>query len=716
MSEKILKKTARTLLIDTSATTRQLLTTQLKSSGYAQAEGIASIADALAILEVEPVDWIITPLLSAETCNAFHLLKLLTEHYDLKGVRVSLMLNQEEFKYLPVAFELGLFSWFALPATRESFAAHIEKLLTALGEYDGHATLTSADFLRAYLREHNQHQALNALEIKLLQLFPGNTAQLLRLAEAQHAVGKTELAQTTLAQARLIDPGARERIDATFKQLYGEVDTAQASTSGAATNLFGLKTCAIVDADEAIGLGLQGILAEIGVTDVVYFADGDAFTKWLGTAAEPSLIVQEWRVPKVSGPLLLQKIRQRGFHNVPILVLSSLVKDEDKDLLREMGVAQVISKPFDKTQFLKTLVWTLQEDRLPAETSVIERKIRALLALNKRSEAEDLKGRLFAHSDLPLGIKHEIEAEFFYHERNYVAARDSAVEALKRQGGSIHTLNLLGRSLMHLRDFAAAVRFFDKAQLLSPNNVERLCLLAEVHTELGHSDSADLHLQAAAKADPNSHMVKETAAKCALTRGDSDRAKQLMSELESFDSVVAYMNNRAVAYARSGLIDDGINLYRRAFKSLPEKNHDLRGLVLYNQSLAHVRGGELQEALVQLDKLLSLPASAIHKKAQALKHKIEVSLHKGLPLQLKEAKAPTDQVGQLAGNDSDSKTAATERLVTSIALKRGDMCCYLIYSTNVAAPEPLLQWLSKMPTFVRRDAIARQEVLAKISS
>ncbi len=36
-------------------------------------------------------------------------------------------------------------------------------------------------------------------------------------------------------------------------------------------------------------------------------------------------------------------------------------------LIREMGVANVVQKPFDRTEFVKCLIWTIQQERMPTE-------------------------------------------------------------------------------------------------------------------------------------------------------------------------------------------------------------------------------------------------------------------------------------------------------------------------------------------------------------
>ena len=104
---------------------------------------------------------------------------------------------------------------------------------------------------------------------------------------------------------------------------------------------------------------LKKTLAEIGVENVVSFADGDEATAWVESNDEPDLIIHEWRIPSLSGPLFIQRVRAKGFYRVPLVVISSLIKPDDMPLIREMGIAEVVAKPLEKTNLLPALVWTV---------------------------------------------------------------------------------------------------------------------------------------------------------------------------------------------------------------------------------------------------------------------------------------------------------------------------------------------------------------------
>jgi DNA-binding response OmpR family regulator len=169
-------------------------------------------------------------------------------------------------------------------------------------------------------------------------------------------------------------------------------------------------------------------------------------------AREPDLIVMEWRIPKVSGPLLLQRVRSRGFMHTPIIVLSSLIKTSDMPLIRELGVANLALKPLEKATFLKAVIWTIQQDRIPSDIHALENKIRMLLNCKELKAVEVLLTKYFNNSAAQGSRKSIFKAELAYAKEQYREARDLAIEAVKHAGESLFALNILGKCLMTMRD------------------------------------------------------------------------------------------------------------------------------------------------------------------------------------------------------------------------------------------------------------------------
>ena len=104
------------------------------------------------------------------------------------------------------------------------------------------------------------------------------------------------------------------------------------------------------------------MINKAGIKQLETFEDGESAWNWLASHPEPHLIITEWRVPKVSTPQLVQRIRGHGYIKVPIVVVSSLIQADEVPLVNEIGVDTVINKPFEEVDFWSSIIWTLQQN------------------------------------------------------------------------------------------------------------------------------------------------------------------------------------------------------------------------------------------------------------------------------------------------------------------------------------------------------------------
>jgi len=716
MTDKFKDKSASVIVIDSSGPSRQLLGECVKGFGFTKVQGLATVKDALEQLEVEPCDWIITSLNSDQPENAMSLLKLCTMHTELRGTHVSFLLTDAEKVCLPAAFALGLVSWHRKPFTKDSLTQDLGDLLKLFEAKNWNLTLVASDFLRKILQGAENKSDWVEFEKSLLDLYPGTPDLLMFLAEALFAAGNGPAAQMTLQQAVLLQPS----LDDAAKKLKAKHP--QSGATGAETqaiNVLGITNAVIVDSDEAIKNSVKSTLKEIGLDKVEAFDDGPTAAAWIKANPNPGLIIQEWRIPKMPGPLFLQRVIAEGAVSTPVVVLSSLIKKDDMPLLKEMGVAALIEKPFDKTEFLNTIIRTIQQERLPNEDSSMERKIRNLIKTKNKTDLDPLYAQFIAKESIPEAKRKLIEAEYNFFLGDYIKARDLCIESIRQAGDSVLSLNLLGKTLMALQDFAAALKCLTKAQTQSPLNIERLCSIAEANTELGKEKEAKAALEQAQDIDGDNVKVKETEVNLALANGETDKAQSLMHQLDSLDGIVSHMNNKAVALSRCGMVPEGIEEYRKALSALPKDQIEIRAKVSYNLALAYVRASELDDAKRQLEEVIQNP-SKVKGKALSLKKRIEQALEKGTDFQLiaaakpapvvtKEASAPTAAEGEAPAPEADGpEKTENELLVAPLLAQRGEMGCYLIHKLPKTIDELSSKMLTTIPRYRRRKAIERE--------
>jgi CheY-like chemotaxis protein/Tfp pilus assembly protein PilF len=740
MASVISDKKSKILVVEASASVRQMMSDVARTSlGYESVEGMASVSDALKYLEVEQANWVILPLLGDQPTNALHLLRVCTEHRELNNVRVSLYVGPDEVFVLPTAFSLGLLSYHNKPFTKESFVDDMKKLLSTLERDSFNETLTSARYLREMLKLQNDPYQQLDLEQGLLNLYPGNPNILLNMVEPQFHLGNQDAAKALLHQVKMLDESLTNDVNNLAQALMGE-SLGSPSDSGTGENVLGLKSCVVIDSDEAVRREISDIFGSLGVQDIKAYANGeDAWTS-MKDSPEPDLIVMEWRIPKVSGPVLLQRVRNHGFLTAPIVVISSLIKNDDLPLIKEMGIANLIQKPVSRSEFLPSIIKTIRQERLPTEHQVLERKLRQLIQAGKDEDAAPLLARFLGDPSVPLGRKRLVEAEQAFAKGNYSLARYAGIQSLKYAGDSLLVLNLLGKAFMHLKDHMSALKCFKRAQELSPNNLERLCNIAESQAELGDHDAARDTLEGAKTIDANSQSVNEAEAKVAIASGDTESAKEILTDMGQIASLVSYMNNKAVAYAKCGYTQEAVEIYERTIASVPEKDSQTKAVVTYNLSLCLIKMNELEKACTKLSELAKVE-SRITKKAASLADRLKKNLEAGTEFKLRtaepsEKKPETEstsnnqdhQTAKSSGSteqqpqslSSDDAVLASEQdyrdMLAAVELKKGDLCCFLIFMGPTMADPKTTSLLAKPPRFQRRDAIEKPSLKSADSS
>ncbi len=705
MSQPILDKSAKIISVESSGAARQLLNDVLKSNGYSDIQGVPTIKDALGMMEVEHIDWVITSIDSSEEANGLNLLKSITAHKELRHLNVSFLIEENETDCLSKAFELGLLSYHSKPYTKDSLQQSFTELFEVFNSHNGDRTLTSSHYLFHALKESGNLDGYPPFQKQLLEMYPGNASLLLNLAEAQCLLNDKETAKTTIHQVKLLAPDLADAVAKLIEEHFGEEGIGETSELSGG-NILNLSNVVVVDPDESAVNSCKEVLEGLGVEDIKVFTDGGEALESIKSGEEPSLIIMEWRIPTVTGPILLQQVRHHGMISVPIVVSTGLLEETDIPLLKEMGVANSVMKPSEKDQLTKDIIWTIQQDRMPTEEGTLERKIRQSLDEDNVEEAKNLVSKFLSSANVQESKKRQIEAEFAFYEKDWSLAKSRSVEALKLAGDSIMILNVLGKSLMKLRDFEAALRCFEKAQTMSPLNIERLCQIAEANAEVKKVDAANEALEEAQDIDPDSEKVSEAQAKVAFSQGDSQSAKEILSQLDSLSEVVSFMNNKAVSHAVIGDIDESIELYDRCLDSVPDDRPDVRASVFYNLGLAYAREAEYAQAKEKVEQALEGASDVLKPKVESLLKRLTKAIGSGVALELR---AVTSLPKPTEDEDQESRGGASAEDISAIDFYRGDLCCYLIYVDDKPSETAKSMLAKKAPRFKPREAIEREE-------
>jgi tetratricopeptide (TPR) repeat protein len=711
---KFKDRSLRIVAVEQSASLRQLIGDVLRSLGFTNVETMANITDSHHFLEADHADWLILPLQPNDSRNGLNSIRMISSASALRGLKVSLLLAENEDWAIAKAFELGAFTCHPKYTNRDDLKVEFEKLAAKMDTLECDSTKTSMSYLRSHLTKVGRHQDLVELDKNALSIYPGDGESLMNLAESLVLSGENRKADATLRQLELICPdkisninSMREKISASSLQASSAKVSSDAEES---PNFLGLENVVIVDSDDASRSAVKSIIRELGCNNIFDFADGDSAFSWLDQNGEPDLLLMEWRIPKLSGPMLLQRLRSKGHCNKPVIVISSLIKSSDMPIIRELGIANLALKPVEKNTLLKALIWAIQQDRMPSDMYQLENKIRSLLNSKSLQAAEPLVQRYLDDPTIQNARKSILRAEFAFAKEQYDEARDLAIAAVKQSGESLFALNILGKCLMTLRQYESALKCFKKAQTISPMNIERLITMAEVQAELGETATAEASLNMAKDIDPESRVVAEGAARVAIASGSSKDARTALASLESNLNLIRYLNNKAVAHAKCGFPKEGIEIYEKTLVAMPPREYELISIVHYNTALARVRSSDLIGAIRQLEILLATQKTRIHQKATSLKSRIEEAIAQSKNFAILDSDAATGSGNKDLALGASRPASSASTLINGILEYRpGEHCCFLLFKSSVPDGPEIQKALRSELQFKPRKALERGE-------
>jgi CheY-like chemotaxis protein len=674
---------------------RDLIRQALKAIGFISVQAVSTAREAIHFLETEEIlpFWIITTTHGQEELTAMHLLTLLLETPELRSISVSLFCETSERDVSLAGFVLGLLSSHKI-GTRNAadISSELRTLVRRISENDHDLCLVAAEYLRATLREQKKYEDLLSFERTLMRHYPKQTKQLLAIAEANFLLGYSDDARSNLAQARYMDASLAKQADAIYQRYAGEEALARPLTLAKIADVFQLRSCVVIDPDDTVHKGVEEALQAIGVATVHCETDAKAALSWIAKNGEPGMIVMEWRLNGMTGPAFLQRLRQAGCWNVPVFLLSSLVTVGHQQLIRELGVETIIEKPLSAEHFLKAIISALRASYLPSNYKTIVRKIEGYLTTGQFNEARAAATQLFAIKDkIPSEVQDFLQARLEFADGDPEVARGIVSKLLRDDADNLAYQDLLGKILLKMGEFEAAVLCFKRADAVAPDNIERICAIAEAYTELGDLDLAEEHIGVAKKIDEAAQPVLHVKTRLGLATRNFDAAKAALSSLKNAMTILAYMNNRAVALARSGRPEKGAALYHDALRVLPDNRPEARSAILYNLGLAHIRMGNQSAALPFFAEAGQISSKRVKLKVDAILTKLDHVMKSG---------------GIITIDRTMDEIKSKERAPMIAAPKAtpGTVRCYGLFNpTNISLAYQNL----KIPTFKKRATFQR---------
>lgn len=627
-----------------SAAIRLQISTTLRESGFKQVTGVGEVADIIALLGDGSTvggkaSWVITTLQADGKANALQLGKLLQKEEVLRNFTWSLLVTNEEFYTLPLAIENSLLSWHLAENFSQgtSIKSELDRLQDIAERTDFKFEMMALCYAREFLKQTGNYENMLKLTTAQVELQPENTFFLSHLADALALNNQAEEAKKLCWQILWLDKSRQTFIngivDREGQSLFSNTETEALSRNEPQTlDLFGIKRCIIVEPDETVRSHLRKAFETLGVSDFLEFDNGLAAWESIQTNHANTIVVTEWKLPKLSGMALLQRIHQAGLHDMPVIVSSALLGPEDRGLLEELGNAELLPKPLTMESLEQCIRSAIREETMPSSFKGIVRKVRTMLKKNDIEQALGIWDSAAKNTVIPELWRHLIASEILLAQGQIEDSYAEAMTAAKLGAKGAYFYNHLGKIAFAIGDFDSSSDHFQKANAEVSINVERLTELTAVELHRGDIEKAETASAEASAVDATNPKSIEAKAMVALEKGDGKGASSAMSQLDDLMNIVAHLNNRAVAMAWKGEHEKGIALYREALVAAPRNKTSgqkfFTPFVLYNLALALARSGDLSGAektassldpleLSGLDARLSLKVSAFLQRARA---------------------------------------------------------------------------------------------------
>ena len=118
----------------------------------------------------------------------------------------------------------------------------------------------------------------------------------------------------------------------------------------------GLKKILLVDDDPSVLRCYERLVKRSGYLPVTE-EDGEGLLRRIHQHLDAKLMILDYQMPKMNGLRLLDRLRERGF-NGPVLLISALTSEEDREWARRLGVVRILEKPVE-TQALLACIRTI---------------------------------------------------------------------------------------------------------------------------------------------------------------------------------------------------------------------------------------------------------------------------------------------------------------------------------------------------------------------
>lgn len=376
----------------------------------------------------------------------------------------------------------------------------------------------------------------------------------------------------------------------------------------------------VVD-DEVSNLTLiKNYLKQQNQYDVETFTDGEEAWESLKNNSY-NFVIMGWRLKGLTGIAFLNRVRRMPATSmIPVIVSSGMINRNDFRLLGEFPNTKLLEVPFSRVQFERTVEFVLKEKLwYQANADNVRSIIETVRGKTGDLEVQIQKMLKSAPNPGPLAL---LAVKSLTAIGNDESAKKIVDEILAKTPNNVAALNELAKIHCRKKNYALAYDALSLAKDLSPQNMQRICLLGEVSLSLRDPFGAKRYFSEALEIDKND-PIGTAGITLSTNMLDFPANCNGVALTASFASL---LNTIGIAFVRSGKFEKGVEQYLSAMMFVRE-NQDV-AKISFNLGLCYMRWDKKAKALPWFEKSLRFSGGKFNKSENyilSLKNKLNLN-------------------------------------------------------------------------------------------
>ncbi len=348
-----------------------------------------------------------------------------------------------------------------------------------------------------------------------------------------------------------------------------------------------LENVLVVD-DDSLCLKLTvSQLKSLGATKIDTADDGESgFNQAKSTTY--SLIVQDWKLPGLSGIALYNRVRRLpAYQWTPILVVSGFLNKNDFKLLQEFPCTALAEKPFTQKIIKDRITKLNDESTWYQHHRVLVDEVFATVNHDPTKISQVIYGVIKkSPNPTPLVL---IAVKALTNLGAFKTAQAVLESLIKIDPDSIMARNELGKVLMHRGKHQEALRVLEKCENFSSQNISRLCLMGEANLNLTDFDKARDYFSKALSLDSDDPKAADGY------RVSQNLIEHIPQPTQMGQSFASLLNTVGIAMIHSGNFQKGVEQYQSALTFLKKPLESSK--ITFNLGLGYLKWGKAETAL-----------------------------------------------------------------------------------------------------------------------